>query len=118
MYSIHKYFLDHSSNSEKIIGNVIGILHIGQEEVVCHGNPYLCHNSILAGSKKGFNLQVLLDPFEEKLYLPSLLIDVSNDSCRQIEVIGKKLILLLFFFIPKSHSSEIMSESLHSWVLS
>ena len=41
-------------------------------------NPDLRHNCIFAGSQKALYLEILLDPFEERLYLPSLAVDIDN----------------------------------------
>lgn len=56
----------------------------GQEFVVDqqkHGdqcNPDLCEHGVFAGSEECFDLEVLLDPFEEQLYLPTFPIDICN----------------------------------------
>lgn len=48
-----------------------------------HGNdsnPDLRHHRVLAGSKEALDLQILLDPFKEQLYLPPLPIDIGNGA--------------------------------------
>ena len=43
----------------------------GHQDVNRDGDPNLSADSILAGSVKCFDTQVLLDPFEEEFHLPA-----------------------------------------------
>ncbi len=51
------------------------IFDLLEQQIVAHRHPNLSHDSILAGPEERFDLQVLLDPFEKQLNLPSGLID-------------------------------------------
>ena len=56
----------------------------GQEQHSDERNPDLSEDGIPACPKEGFDLQVLLDPFEEKLDLPSVMIDVTDGFGYQV----------------------------------
>jgi len=45
---------------------------------------------ILGVAPKGFDRQVSLDPFEERLNLPPVAVDVGNDKRPEFKVVGKK----------------------------
>jgi hypothetical protein len=63
-------------------------LHVGKQKHGDQGNPDLRHDRITAGTKKGFDLQVLLEPFEKELHLPAAFINISDGFGRQMEVVG------------------------------
>lgn len=54
---------------------------------------------ILGVAPKGFDRQVSLDPFEERLNLPPVAVDVGNDKRPEFKVVGKKGNNLFFFSI-------------------
>jgi hypothetical protein len=43
-------------------------------------SPRLLKDGILAGSEEGFNLQVYIDPLEEKFYVPTQLVKTAADQ--------------------------------------
>ena len=51
----------------------------------------LAFDGILGGTEEGFDVQVLFDPFEEKLYLPAAAIQIGNGLCRSGEVVGQEV---------------------------
>ena len=55
-----------------------------------HGAPDLRLHRVLARSQKALDAQVLLDPFEEQLYLPAALVQRGNGQRRQRCVVGQK----------------------------
>ncbi len=64
----------------------------GQDQQRDERNPDLSEHGIPACPEEGFDLQVLLDPFEEKLDLPAVMIDVADrfsekvaDVCEKVE---------------------------------
>ena len=58
-------------------------------EAICDdGNMYLNSDRILTFTPERLDLEVLFDPFEEQLNLPSVLIKECNFTCFEIEVIG------------------------------
>jgi hypothetical protein len=46
---------------------------------------------ILGDTKEGFDAQVLFDPFEKQLYLPTGAIQVGGCLGRESEVVGQKI---------------------------
>lgn len=63
------------------------VLNNGNETVRDNGHMYLYSNSILRFSPKGFNTQMLLNPFEKQFNLPSVAIKKSNVFCVEIEIV-------------------------------
>ena len=62
----------------------------GDEGINTHGDPQLGANRVLRASVKGFDAQVLLEPFEEQFNLPALLVELGDQQSSQREVIGQK----------------------------
>lgn len=57
-------------------------------EAICDdGHMYLNTDSILAFTPEGFDLEMLLDPFEEQFNLPSVFIKECYFTCFKIEII-------------------------------
>ena len=63
-----------------------------KQQVVTDGNPYLCEDCILGRPIERLDVQVLLDPFEERLDGPALPIQFCNGNCLKCEVIRQKSI--------------------------
>ena len=63
---------------------------IGKEQIDAKRDPDLGQNRVGGSSKEGLDLQVLLDPLEEQLDLPSAAIQLGDGKCREIEVVGQK----------------------------
>lgn len=55
-------------------------LEIRDQQVHAHGHPDLRQHGIARGAEEGFDLQVLLDPFEEQFDLPAVLVDRGEGS--------------------------------------
>ena len=72
----------------------------GQEQQRDECNPDLGEDGISARSEEGFDLQVLLDPFEEKLDLPAIMIDVANRFRHKVADIGEKNIVFPRLRVP------------------
>ena len=51
------------------------------------GDPHLCLAGILARAVEAFDPQVLFDPFEEQLHLPSALVQSGDRQCRRVEIV-------------------------------
>lgn len=65
------------------------IMFNNANETICDDcNMYLNADSILIFSPKGLDLEVLLDPLEEQLNLPSVFVQKSNLFCFKEEVVG------------------------------
>ena len=50
-------------------------------------DPYLSFDRVDAGAKKRLDAKVLLDPFEEKFYLPAAFVKFGNCQRRQCKVV-------------------------------
>ena len=62
----------------------------GDEHVSSDSDPYLRLDRILAGTQKGFDTQMLLDPFEEQFDLPALLVKRRDHLWLEREIVGQK----------------------------
>lgn len=74
----------------KTIGQMQAFLGNGDQHVCADCDPDLRLDRILAGAQKRFDSQVLLDPFEEQLDLPTLSVQVCNQRGLEREVVGQK----------------------------
>ena len=63
-----------------------------KQQVDTDGNPYLCEDCIFGRPIERFDVQVLLDPFEERLDSPALSVQFRNGNCFKGEVIRQKSI--------------------------
>ena len=66
------------------------LLQDGNQDVGADGDPDLRLHGILAGAEKRLDPQMLLDPFEEQLDLPSLPVQLRDQFRRQCKVVGQK----------------------------
>ena len=66
------------------------LLGNNKQKVVTDGYPYLCEECIHSRSIEGFDVQVLLDPFEKYLNLPSFAIEFSDGYRLQSVVVGQE----------------------------
>ena len=60
----------------------------GHQHVNTDGNPDLSLYSIFRGAIERFNSQMLLDPFEEELYLPSASIKLRDGQGWKRKIVG------------------------------
>ena len=66
------------------------LLDDGHQDVDADGDPNLRLHGVLGGAIEGFDAQVLLDPFEEKLHLPATFVEFGYRQCVQNKVVGEK----------------------------
>jgi len=66
------------------------LLDDGNEHVDGHGAPNLRFDCVLTGAQKLLDAQVLLDPFEEQLDLPTVFVQGSDAQSWQRHVVGQK----------------------------
>ena len=62
----------------------------GDEQINGDGGPDLSANRVWRGAVKGFDAQMLLDPFEEEFDLPAAAIELGDGQRRDGEVIGQE----------------------------
>ena len=75
---------------------------IGDQQIHAHGHPDLGQYGVARGAEEGFDFQVLLDPFEEQLDLPAILVDRRDGFGRQAEAIGEEDVVLAGLGIAKA----------------
>src|ERR1022692_4012500 len=66
------------------------LFYDGHQNVNTDGNPNLGFHRVVSGAIKVFDAQVLLDPFEKQLDLPSVLIEQGYGQSGEREVVGEK----------------------------
>lgn len=69
--------------------------------------PNLAHDGILIGANRAFDLQILLDFFEEKLDLPTFLVKRGNLLRFQILVVGQKVKPSVIVLVVPLNESEL-----------
>lgn len=89
---MHEGVLNAASEFSDGEGDTAEELDVGQQQIIDHGDPDLSHDGISGSAEKGFDLQVLLDPFEEDLDLPTLAIDFGNGAGGEVKMVGEEAI--------------------------
>ena len=59
-----------------------------KQQIVTHGNPDLCVNSVTGCSIERLDVQMPFDKLEERLHIPSLTIKFRNSQSRNAKVVG------------------------------
>lgn len=90
------------------------LLRDDKQQVVTNGYPYLRVDSIAGCAVKGLDMQMLLDPLEEDLYLPSFSIQLCNSDCVNREVVSEEPIDLSVSKVLIHNKSEIVRILLRS----
>ena len=62
----------------------------GNQHVGGHGAPDLHLHRVLTRAQKALDAQMLFDPFEEQLHLPTTLVQRGNGQWRHRRVVGQK----------------------------
>ncbi len=62
----------------------------GNQHVGGHGAPDLRLHRVLTRAQKALDAQMLFDPFEEQLHLPTTLVQRGNGQWRHRRVVGQK----------------------------
>lgn len=79
----------------------------GHKQVAADGNPNLGFDGVLRGAVKGFDAQMLFDPFEEQFDMPATTVQFGDDVSGKSEVIGEKHQSLLPWGIPKADTTQV-----------
>ena len=80
------------------------LLDDGDEHVGGHGAPDLRLHRVLAGAQEFLDSQVLLDPLEEQLHLPAILVQRSDGQRRQRRVVGQEDQVLAGLGVLETHA--------------
>jgi hypothetical protein len=62
----------------------------GDEEINGDGGPDLSAHRVGRGAVKGFDAQMLLDPFEEEFDLPAAALELGDRPCRRGKVVRQE----------------------------
>ena len=65
---------------------------ISQHEVDTEGDPHLGQHGVACGAEEGLDLQVLLDPLEKQLDLPTFFVNFGDFLGLQVVGIGDKAV--------------------------
>jgi hypothetical protein len=65
-------------------------IHVMTHAAVAGISPRLLKDGILAGSEEGFDLQVYIDPLEEKFCVPTQLVKTAADQSREDKVVRQQ----------------------------
>ena len=101
----------HAKDLQYLIGASIQshiMLHNGNETVGTDGSVNLYSDSILSCTPEFFDFEVLLEPLEEQLYLPTVLVEVSNLLGSQFHGVGQKHELTTLLLIEESYESKML----------
>jgi hypothetical protein len=74
----------------KTVGQLQAFFYQGDQHVGADRNPDLRLDRVLAGAKKRLDSQMLFDPLEEQLDLPTLAVQVGNQFGSESKVVGQK----------------------------
>jgi hypothetical protein len=77
----------------------------GDEYVDAHGAPDLGLGGVFGDAEKGFDAQVLLDPFEEEFDLPASFVELGDAECGEGKVVGDEDVLLVSFEVAVDDSA-------------
>ena len=80
-------------------------LQNGDEQLSGDGGPDLGAHGVRAGAVKGFDAQMLLEPFEEQFDLPAAPIQVGDGQSWHGEVVGQEDQCLARFWIAIADAS-------------
>ena len=81
-------------------------LDVGDQQEMYERHPDLRHHRVLAYAEEGPDLQVLLYPLEEQLYLPSPLVDCGDGRGSQPEVVGQEDVVPVRLLVVEHHAPQ------------
>lgn len=83
-------------------------LHDGDEHIYREGDPDLSQDCILGGAIEGLDSQMLFEPTEEELHLPTAAIQFGHCDCGYREVVGKEGKTLSCFLVEKFDKTQFV----------
>ena len=84
------------------------MLHDGYETVGTNSRVDLYPDSVLGSSPKLLDLEVLFEPLEEQLYLPSILVEVGNLLGSQFHGVGQEHELTALLLIIEPNEPQML----------
>ena len=84
------------------------LLDDGDQHVGGHGAPDLRLHRVLTGAQKFLDSQVLLDPLEEQLHLPAVLVQCSDGQRWQGRVVGQEYQVFAGLGILETHAPQML----------
>jgi hypothetical protein len=83
------------------------VLHNGNEAVGTDGRVNLYSDSVFSSAPEFLDFKVLLEPLEEQLYLPTILVEVGNLQCGQFCGIGQEHEFMALLLIEESYKPKM-----------
>ena len=81
---------DDLQDSGQVLVHSAGLIENGHQQVGADRDPYLGLHGVLAGTVEGLDPEVLLDPFEKQLDLPTRFVDLRHYERVELEVVGEE----------------------------
>jgi len=81
--------LQNLQNCVEIAGQMKSLFQDGDQQINADGDPDLGFDGVGRCTVKGFDSQMLLDPTEEELHLPALLLNIGDVFCGNGKDIGQ-----------------------------
>ena len=78
------------------------------QQVDADGDPELGLDGILGGSVKSLDPEILFDPFEEKLHLPTAFVELGNGESREHQIVGEEEEPLARFGVEVTYSPKFV----------
>ena len=78
-----------------------------EQQVIDHGGPDLCHDSIFCGAEERFDSEILFNPFEEDFDLPAGFIHFRDGAGSQSEVVSHEANGFSGVRIDNGHEAEL-----------
>jgi hypothetical protein len=104
----------HAEDLQDLIGASVQmhiVLYDGNKTVGADGGVDLYPDSVLGSAPEPLDFEVLLEPLEEKFYLPSVLVEVGDLRGCQFECVGKEHELTALLLIEEPHKPQMFGIS-------
>ena len=96
------------------IRTVIVLLYLGNEQISDNRHPEVRTDGILGVSPHGLDNDILLNPFEENLYIPSVPVQVSDLQCTDVEVVADEYDFIFSLLVIVTYGSYRFRVQRHS----
>ncbi len=78
-----------------------------EQQIIDYSGPYLGHDNVFRRAEKGFDFQVLLDPFEKYFDVPAGFVQIGDGTSSKLEIIGEKMVHFTGFLINIGDQVEV-----------